>query len=148
VAPACPDHPGTVVAARIGLAHGGVGRGDMARYGQTFKERVMARLLPPESAAVGEVSNKVGISVATPERWRAEWLTRRNEEWSRSWTAAAWLEVVIATAVMNGPPEASVPRARRLSNRPGDWEAGCDWRSWRAPRDGKRGPEAGRLCRS
>jgi transposase len=80
---------------------GGAGRGDMARYGQKFKERVVARLLPPESAPVGDVSNKIGISVATLERWRAEFLARPDEQQSRQWTPAARLEAVIATAAMN-----------------------------------------------
>src|SRR4051794_30810818 len=50
----------------------------MARYGQKFKERVVARLLPPESSPVGAVSQTVGISVTTLERWRAEVLARRT----------------------------------------------------------------------
>jgi transposase-like protein len=42
----------------------------VARYGQKFKERVVARLLPPESSPVEVVSQTVGISVTTLERWR------------------------------------------------------------------------------
>jgi transposase-like protein len=70
----------------------------MARYGQQFKERVVARLLPPESSPVAEVSHKVGISVATLERWRAEMLAKASDEQPRRWTPAARLEAVIATA--------------------------------------------------
>ncbi len=70
----------------------------MARYGRQFKERVVARLLPPESSPVEEVSNKVGIGVATLERWRAEILAGAADEQSRRWTPAARLEAVIATA--------------------------------------------------
>jgi transposase-like protein len=70
----------------------------MARYGLEFKERVVARLLPPESSPVDEVSNKVGISVATLERWRAEALARASGEQPHRWTPAACLEAVIATA--------------------------------------------------
>jgi transposase len=70
----------------------------MARYGQQFKERVVARLLPPESSPVAEVSNKVGISVTTLERWRAEFLATASDEQPRRWTPAARLEAVIATA--------------------------------------------------
>ena len=70
----------------------------MARYGQQFKERVVARLLPPESSPVAEVSHKVGISVATLERWRAEMLCQASDEQPRRWTPAARLEAVIATA--------------------------------------------------
>ena len=44
----------------------------MARYGRIYKRRVVARLLPPESAAVDVVSREVGVSVTTLERWRAE----------------------------------------------------------------------------
>ena len=73
----------------------------MARYGQQFKERVVARLLPPESSPVGEVSAKVGISVATLERWRAEVLANAAEDQPRRWTPAARLEAVIATAGLN-----------------------------------------------
>ena len=44
----------------------------MARYGKAFKERAVARLLPPESASVEEVSRRIGVSVSTLERWRAD----------------------------------------------------------------------------
>ena len=70
----------------------------MARYGQQFKERVVARLLPPESTPVEEVSNKVGISVTTLERWRAEFLAEAADDRPARWTPTARLEAVIATA--------------------------------------------------
>ena len=44
----------------------------MARYGEKFKQRAVARLLPPESSAISAVSQDMGISVATLERWRAD----------------------------------------------------------------------------
>jgi transposase-like protein len=44
----------------------------VARYGKAFRDRIVARLLPPESAAVEVVSREVGVSVATLERWRAQ----------------------------------------------------------------------------
>lgn len=76
----------------------------MARYGQAYKDRIVARLLPPESSAVDVVSREVGVSAATLERWRAEALAsgagdRRGG--SHRWTAAARLEAVIATAAMD-----------------------------------------------
>ena len=37
----------------------------MARYGQKFKTRTVARLLPPESAPITTVSAESGVSVAT-----------------------------------------------------------------------------------
>src|ERR1700735_5637128 len=73
----------------------------MARYSLKFKERVVARLLPPESSAVEAVSQTVGISVGTLERWRAEVLAKPSGDEARHWTPAARLEAVIATAAMN-----------------------------------------------
>ena len=44
----------------------------MARYGEAFRNRVVARLLLPESANVGVVAKEIGVSVQTLERWREE----------------------------------------------------------------------------
>ena len=66
----------------------------MARYGQAFRDRIVARLLPPESAAIDMVSREVGVSVGTLERWRAQALAapgglansqlwRRRHGWRR-----------------------------------------------------------------
>ncbi len=71
----------------------------MARYGQRFRERAVARLLPPESASLEGVSQELGVSVATLERWRATALSLPRRE--RVWTAAARLEAVITTASMD-----------------------------------------------
>ena len=71
----------------------------MARYGKTFKGRAVARLLPPESSPVQQVSQELGVSVATLERWRADALSTPARE--RVWTAAARLQAVIATAAMD-----------------------------------------------
>lgn len=71
----------------------------MARYGQAFKERAVARLLPPESSSVEKVSREIGVGVATLERWRSEALSMPAS--TRTWTAAARLEAVIATAAMD-----------------------------------------------
>ena len=37
----------------------------MARYGERFRNMVVARLLPPESANVGAVAKEIGVSVQT-----------------------------------------------------------------------------------
>jgi len=71
----------------------------MARYGRAFRERAVARLLPPESSPVETVSREIGVSVATLERWRADALSLPDGQ--RIWTAAARLEAVIATAAMD-----------------------------------------------
>ena len=69
----------------------------MGRYSQEFKDRAVARLLPPESASITTVSQEQGVSVGTLERWRAEALSKPAE---RGWTAAARLQAVITTATM------------------------------------------------
>jgi transposase-like protein len=71
----------------------------VARYGQTFKDRAVARLLPPESAAVEVVSREVGIGADTLERWREDAQSRPAR--GRGWTAGARLEAVVTTASMN-----------------------------------------------
>lgn len=71
----------------------------MARYGQAFKSRALARLLPPESASVDTLSRELGVSVDTLERWRSQALAQAVT--ARTWTAAARLEAVIATAALN-----------------------------------------------
>ena len=70
-----------------------------ARYGQAFKDRAVARLLPPESAPLEMVSREIGVGLDTLERWRSESLSRPTRE--RAWTAVARLEAVIATAAMD-----------------------------------------------
>ena len=71
----------------------------MARYGEAFRNRAVARLLPPESAQVGVVSQEIGVSVQTLERWREDAQSRPAR--GRAWTARARLEAVITTAAMN-----------------------------------------------
>jgi len=74
----------------------------VARYGQAFRDRVVARLLPPESAAIEVVSREVGVSVGTLERWRAQALAAPGElANSQRWTPAARLEAVITAAAMD-----------------------------------------------
>jgi transposase-like protein len=44
----------------------------VARYGQAFKDRAVAKLLPPESAALEVVAREVGVGAGTLERWRED----------------------------------------------------------------------------
>ena len=71
----------------------------MARYGQTFKDRAVARLLAPESAAIDVVAREVGVSTGTLERWREDSLSRPAR--GRAWTAGSRFEAVVTTAAMN-----------------------------------------------
>ena len=72
---------------------------EMARYGEAFRNRVVARFLPPESAEVSEVSREIGVSVPTLERWRED--AQSMPARGRAWTARARLEAVITTAAMD-----------------------------------------------
>ena len=71
----------------------------MARYGEAFRNRAVARLLPPESAKVGEVSREIGVSVQTLERWRED--AQSSPARGRGWTARARLDAVITAAAMD-----------------------------------------------
>jgi transposase len=87
----------------------------MARYGQKFKDAVVARLLPPESSSVEAVSQKVGISTATLERWRAAALASHDGNGgTQQWSPAARLEAVIATAAMDEAARSAWWRAHGL----------------------------------
>src|SRR5438876_10542566 len=70
----------------------------MARYSEDFKARAIARLLPPESTPIPRLSQEIGVSVATLERWMSDSLSRPAV---RAWTAAARLKAVITTAAMD-----------------------------------------------
>jgi len=59
----------------------------------------VARLLPPESAAIDLVAREVGIGADTLERWREDAQSRPAR--GRAWTAGARLEAVITTAAMS-----------------------------------------------
>ena len=71
----------------------------MARYGQTFKDRAVAKLLPPESLALEDVARSTSISGATLSRWldAAQSMPARG----RAWTARGRLDALIATASMS-----------------------------------------------
>jgi transposase len=96
----------------------------VARYGQEFKDKAVARLLPPESAPVEVVSREVGIGVGTLERWREDALTRPAR--ARTWSAGARLEAVVTTAAMNEASKSGWCREHGIY--PGEldkWRASC-----------------------
>ena len=71
----------------------------MAWYGEAFRNRVVARLLPPYSAKVGAVAKDIGVSVQTLERWREDAHSRPAR--GRARTAAARLDAVITAAALD-----------------------------------------------
>src|SRR3954454_15513625 len=100
----------------------GCGYQDVARHGQAFRDRIVARLLPPESAAIDVVSREVGVSVGTLERWRAQALAAPGGlASSQRWTAGGGLEAVITTAAMDEAARSTWCREQGLY--PADLEA-------------------------
>ncbi len=117
----------------------------MARYGQAFKDRAVARLLPPESASLQVVSREVGIGVGALERWYKDAQSRPARE--RTWTAGARLDAVIATAPMNATDRSGWCREHGVF--------GVDLDHWRAsataalsaPEEARASPQATRQDR-
>ena len=117
----------------------------MARYGQAFKDKAVARLLPPESASLEVVSREMGVSVGTLERWREDAQTRPAR--GRAWTAGARLEAVITTAAMNEAAKGAW--CREYGVYPGDldkWRASCTT-ALVDPQDAPASPQATRADR-
>ena len=81
----------------------------MARYGQEFKDRAVARLLPPESAPIKDLANEIGVGLATLERWRSDALAQPSRE--RVWTAAARFDAMLTTAAMDEASKSAWCRA-------------------------------------
>ena len=71
----------------------------MARYGQEFKDRAVARLLPPESASLTDVAREFGVSVQTLQKWRDAALSPPAA--AQAWTPAARFEALLTTAAMD-----------------------------------------------
>ena len=70
----------------------GLSKVNVARYGQAFKDRVVAQLLAPGSGYVTAVSREAGVSAETLERWRTEALAEGQK--IGRWTACARFEAI------------------------------------------------------
>ncbi len=114
----------------------------MARYGQAFKDKAVARLLPPESAALELVAREVGIGAGTLERWREDAQSRPAR--GRAWTAGARLEAVITTAAMNEAGKSAWCREHGVYPAELDkWRASCTT-ALADPEDARASPQATR----
>ena len=118
----------------------------MARYGQTFKDRAVARLLPPESAALELVAREVGVGTGTLQRWLDD--IQSMPARGRAWTAAARLQAVITTAAM---PEAGKSAwCREQGIYPAELEKWCSSAASALcdPQDARASPQATRKDRT
>ena len=117
----------------------------MARYGQSFKNKAVARLLPPESAALEVVAREVGVGAATLERWREDAQSRPAR--GRAWTAGARLEAVITTAALNEAGKSAWCREHGVYPAELDkWRASCTT-ALADPEDARASPQATRADR-
>jgi transposase len=117
----------------------------LARYGQAFKDRVVARLLPPESAAVEVVAREIGVGAATLERWRSDALSRPAR--GRAWTAAARFDAVLTTAAMDETGKSAWCRAHGVyPQQLADWRLAAT-QALAAPEEARASPQATRQDR-
>ncbi len=118
----------------------------MARYGQSFKDRAVARLLPPESTALDVVAREVGIGTGTLERWRDD--AQSKPARTRVWTASARLEAVVITAAMDETSKSAWCRGHGAFPAELDkWRASCA-AALAAPEEARASPQATRSDRN
>ena len=118
---------------------------ELARYGQAFKDRAVARLLPPESAALEMVAREVGIGAGTLERWREDAQSRPAR--GRAWTAGARFEAVVTTAAMSQADKSAWCREHGVYPAELDtWRASCTV-ALAAPEEARASPQATRQDR-
>ena len=117
----------------------------MARYGQSFKDRAVARLLPPESATLELVSKEVGIASGTLQRWRDD--IQSMPARGRVWTALARLQAVITTAALSEMDKNAWCRAQGIY--PAELEQWCSsaTTALAEPQDARASPQATRQDR-
>jgi transposase len=60
----------------------------VARYSNEFKERAVARLVPPESAEITRLSQEIGVSVRHTRNWNPITVVTLNPERDSLITAA------------------------------------------------------------
>lgn len=105
----------------------------------------MARLLPPESAALDVVARAVGIGAGTLERWRDDAQSKPARE--RPWTAAARLEAVVTTAPMDEAGASAWCRGHGVFVADVDkWRANCS-AALADPEEARASPQATRSDR-
>lgn len=76
----------------------------MASYSKEFKNKMVARMLPPTNEPVSKVSKETNISISTLHKWKKEHLESGEQitsNGSNRWSSQEKFMVVIETASMN-----------------------------------------------
>jgi len=97
----------------------------VARYGQAFKDRAVARVLPPESAAVDVVAREIGVTPGTLQRWREAARTRRASRWTnfmrtcgKWWICCSRMAIRCLRRRSSGRRRSTSPRGRGARSTP------------------------------
>ena len=117
----------------------------MARYGQSFKDRAVARLLPPESATLELVSKEVGVASGTLQRWRDD--IQSMPARGRAWTAPARLQAVITTAALSEADKSAWCRGQGIYPAELDQWCASATTALAEPQDARASPQATRQDR-
>jgi transposase len=108
-------------------------------------DKAVAKLLPPQSASLDEVSREVGVGVGTLERWRLK--AQSGPARGRAWTAGARLDAVITTAAMSEAGKSAWCREHGVyAVELEKWRASCTT-ALADPEDARASPQATRADR-
>ena len=117
----------------------------MVQYGQAFKDKAVARLLPSESAALEVEAREVGVGAGTLKRWRHE--AQSGPARGRARTAGGPLEAVITTAAMSEAAKSAWCREHAAYPTESErWRASCTT-ALADPEDLRASPQATRADR-
>jgi len=78
----------------------------MPKYNEEFKEKIIKKMMPPESRKISELVEETGISIMTLYKWRREAVEKGHvvpldPNDPENWSGALKLAVIIETAAMN-----------------------------------------------
>lgn len=78
----------------------------MTRYSEEFKQKMAARMLPPNNESVRKIAKETGVSEATLNKWKKAFRESGGELIGKKLVAEEWssqekFRVVLETAAMN-----------------------------------------------
>jgi transposase-like protein len=91
----------------------------MASYSKEFKEKMVTRMLPPNSEPVSKISKETKISVATLHKWKNNFSassqpTSSRKQSSDKWSSQDKFFIVMETAGMNEIELSNYSRSKGL----------------------------------
>lgn len=91
----------------------------MPRYSDEFKEKIVQKMMPPNSQSVAQIHRETGICIPTLYTWRNQYRQEgkavpADPSNPESWSGADKLAVIIETAAMNEQALAEYCRRKGL----------------------------------